>query len=50
VRYPYGPAPYYGPTPIYPADPYAAPHEIRGGYRTIYVPGRGRVIVGAPLY
>ena len=50
VRSPYVPAPYYGPGPISPADPYAAPHEIRGGYRTVYVPGQGRVIVGPPAY
>jgi hypothetical protein len=36
--------------PVGPPDLYAAPHEIRGGYRTVYVPGRGRVIVGPPLY
>lgn len=34
ARYNYGPSAY---------DPYAAPHEIRGGYRTIYRDGR-RVI------
>jgi len=38
--YVYGPATY---------DPFAAPHEIRDGYRTIYQNGR-RVIVGAPAY
>jgi hypothetical protein len=47
-RYVY--SPYYGPPPGYAIDPYAAPHEIRGGYRTIYVPGRGRVIPGWPGY
>ena len=39
TRYIYGPRAY---------DPYAAPHEIRGGYRTVYRDGR-RVIV-APAY
>jgi hypothetical protein len=39
-----------GAGPYCVSDPYAAPHEIRGGYRTIYIPGRGRVIAGAPLY
>jgi hypothetical protein len=45
-RYAY-PAPYgvYGGA-LYPPDPYAAPHEIRDGVRTIYVPGRGRVPAG----
>jgi hypothetical protein len=42
-----GPVPAYG--PVGPPDLYAAPHEIRGGYRTVYVPGRGRVIVGPPV-
>jgi hypothetical protein len=46
----YGPPPYCGPGPVCAVDPYAAPHEIRGGYRTVYVPGRGRVILGGPLY
>ena len=39
ARYNYGPAAY---------DPFAAPHEIRDGYRTVYRDGR-RVIVG-PAY
>ena len=42
TRYVYGP-------PTYAIDPYAAPHEIRGGYRTVYSNGR-RVIVGGPAY
>jgi hypothetical protein len=53
--YPY-PPPVYGnpyPPPVYgygyPRDPFAAPHEIRGGYRTVYRHGYGRVIVG-PAY
>jgi hypothetical protein len=46
----YGPAPYCGPGPVCAADPYALPHEIRGGYRTVYVPGRGRIIPGGPLW
>jgi hypothetical protein len=41
TRYVYG-------APAYGLDPYAAPHEIRGGYRTVYRDGR-RVIVG-PAY
>jgi hypothetical protein len=41
TRYVYG-------APAYGFDPYAAPHEIRGGYRTVYRDGR-RVIVG-PAY
>jgi hypothetical protein len=53
--YSYGYAPpYYGGyyarpvyAPAYGYDPYAAPHEIRGGYRTVYRDGR-RVIVGLP--
>jgi hypothetical protein len=48
--YSYGPAPYYGPGVVYRGDPYAAPHEYRDGYRTVYRPGYGRVIVGGPLY
>jgi hypothetical protein len=44
--YAYGARRVYGAAPAYAVDPYAAPHEIRNGYRTIYVPGRGRVIVG----
>ncbi|MDF2812315.1 MAG: hypothetical protein K0S56_3346 [Microvirga sp.] len=46
--YGYSPAPYYGGGVVYSADPYAAYHEIRGGYRTFYRPGYGRVIVGSP--
>jgi hypothetical protein len=41
---------YHGPGPAYSVDPYAAPHEIRDGYRTIYVPGRGRIISAWPAY
>lgn len=48
--YGYRPAPYYGPGVVYRGDPYAAPHEYRDGYRTVYRPGYGRVIVGGPLY
>lgn len=48
--YAYPPASYYGPGVAYQFDPYAAPHEYRGGYRTVYRPGYGRVIVGGPLY
>lgn len=49
---PYGrvvPAPLSG-SPVLLDDPYAAPHEIRGGQRTIYVPGRGRVFVADPPF
>jgi len=46
----YGGYPYYGGGVVYSADPYAAYHEIRGGYRTVYRPGYGRVIVGGPRY
>lgn len=48
--YGYRPAPYYGPGVVYSAYPYAVPHEVSGGYRTVYRPGYGRVIVGGPLY
>jgi hypothetical protein len=44
---PYGGRVIYN-SPVYSADPYAAPHEIRDGWRTVYVPGRGRVPV-API-
>lgn len=46
--YGYPAAPYYGPGIVYSADPYAAPHEVYGGYRTVYRPGYGRVVIGAP--
>jgi hypothetical protein len=46
----YGGYPAYGRGVVYSADPYAAYHEIRGGYRTVYRPGYGRVIVGGPGY
>lgn len=49
--YGYRPAPYYyGPGVVYSAYPYAVPHEVSGGYRTVYRPGYGRVIVGGPPY
>jgi len=48
--YAYPAAPYYAPGAVYSPDPYAASHEIRGGYRTVYRPGYGRVIVGGPIY
>jgi hypothetical protein len=41
----YGGYPYYGGGVVYSADPYAAYHEIRGGYRTVYRHGYGRVLL-----
>jgi hypothetical protein len=49
----YGPTygyPAYGGGVVYSADPYAAYHEVRGGYRTVYRRGYGRVIIGGPAY
>jgi len=45
ARYVYAPGPFYNPPVMYGADPYAAPHEIQGGYRTIYVPGQNRRVI-----
>jgi hypothetical protein len=48
-RYAYGLAPFYGPGIVCRSDPYAMPHEIRGGFRTIYLPDQGRrVYAGGP--
>jgi hypothetical protein len=47
-RYALGPVPIYSPGVVCRADPLAMPHEFRDGYRTVYVPGRGRVFAGGP--